>query len=478
MKKTSAKNSGLRHAATMLKRHSQGNDTILAHISPEEARYMEEHFGSDINPHTGLPQYGLFSRLFGRRHRHEAPSYQQPMQQNEAPQEQHRSRGFFKRLERGLRRPFKMLAPIAGSLVGGMLGGPAGAIAGGALGGGLTSRHHMVDHALGGAALGLGHGLISPMIGRGLGLNPDSMLGRASMMGADSLGEQLGLGGAGAAGLGSLFGGGNGSGSGEGSNSTQSGMGGLGGALSALGGLGGTGSLLDTALLATTVAGTLGARSRVPELGTTGNETLQQAMQQNRHTWGPEDQAPATPPVHQREQAKFPPKAYRGSQWKFFPTPEEQEEQLRRVNAEIAEPGYESRYAKGGSVEGYYDGNDGGQDDTIPVDLPEKSYIMDATTVSLVGDGNSKHGARKIKKLVDNFEKTGFVKDYKPSRNIKAMVSDGELYLSPKEVAAAGGGSIDKGVKTLDKFRKNIRKHKGVKKFLPPKSKPLNQYLR
>lgn len=373
----------------------------------------------------------------------------------------------FHNVEKAFRKPFKMVAPVAGSIVGGMLGGPAGAIAGGALGGGLTSRNHMLDHALGGAAVGLGHSLLSPMLGQSFGLDPNSMLGKASMMGMPSLGGQMGLGTAGLSGASRFFGG---SQAGSPEVGAGNGLGGLGGL-----GLSGSG-LLDTALLATTAAGVLKGRANMPAYGSPENETIHQAMQRNRPVWGPEDAYRA--PVQENKQAKFPPKGYRKSKWKFFPSPEEQEAQLLEAQTEMAEPGYERRYAKGGQVKGYYDGEDGGQSDKIPVNLPEKSYIMDATTVSLVGDGNSKHGARKIKKLVSDFERSGVVRDYKPSRNIKAMVSDGELYLSPKEVAAAGGGSIDKGVKNLDKFRKNLRKHKGVKKFLPPKSKPLTQYLR
>lgn len=450
MKKQSAKYTTLRKAADMLRQHGQGGDSVLAHISPSEANYMHENFGSNINPYTGLPQYG-----------------------------------FFRKIEKALRKPFKMIAPIAGSLVGGMLGGPAGAIAGGALGGGLTSKRHPFDHALGGAALGFGHGLVSPMIGKSLGLDPSSIFGKMAMTGEPSLFEQAGLGGLG------LLGGRRGNqqemprealpppdysmfGNQQETHPTVGGMGGLGDLFGSAGKLG---NLIDTALLATTLAGTLGAKQKMPAYGSPENETLDQAIQRNKHVWGPEDAYVA--PVQRNEKPKAPPKGYRRSQWKFFPTPEEQEEQLNRVNEEMAEPNYQRRFAKGGAVKGYYDGSEGGQSDTIPVNLPEKSYIMDATTVSLAGDGNSKNGAKRIKKqLIGDFERSSFTRDLKPSRNIKALLSDGEFEISPEEVAAAGGGNIDNGVKKFDKFRKNIRKHKGVKKFLPPKSKPLKQYLR
>jgi len=418
----------------MLRKRGQGGDSVLAHISPEEARYMQQHFGNDVNPYTGLPQFG-----------------------------------FFKKIEKTFRKPFKMIAPVAGSIIGGMLGGPAGAVAGGSLGGALTSKNHMLDHALGGGLVGLGHGMLSPMIGRGLGLDPGSMLGKVSMMGSHGLGEQLGLG----AGMSSLFGGRRGSSGGQ-QGQQEGGMDAEGGGSE--GGFGGMGGLLNTGLLAATIAGTLGGRSRTPAYGTPENESMQQAQERNRHVWGPEHAY--RPPVIRNEQPKAPPRGYRGSRWKFFPTPEEQQEQLLRVNEEMAEPGYAQRYAKGGRVKGYYHGSDGGQSDKIPVDLPEDSYIMDATTVSLVGDGNSIHGAKQIRKFLDGFEKNGISKDEGNYANVKALVSPSEMEVSPKEVRALGGGSIKKGVQKLDKLRNNLRKHKGVKKFLPPKSKPLIQYLR
>lgn len=424
--KQQAQYRSLKKSAEMLRKRGQGGDSVLAHISPEEAHYMQQHFGNDVNPETGLPQFG-----------------------------------FFKKFEKALRKPFKMIAPVAGSIIGGMLGGPGGAIAGGSLGGALTSRKHMLDHALGGAAVGLGHSILSPMLGEGLGLDPGSMFGRATMTGVPSLGSQMGIGATGAS---RFFGGSN-----RTPNQQES------GSQEGSGGLGGMG-LLDTALLATTGLGTLLAKKKMPAYGSPENESMQQAMQRNRPAWGPEHAYRPSAPMQQ--EAKFPPKGYRKTKWKFFPTPEEQEAQLRQANEEMAAPNYERRYAKGGRVRGYYDGGDGGQSDKIPVDLPEDSYIMDATTISLSGDGNSVHGAKQTRKLLDSFSKNGISRDEGDSKNVRALVSDGEMYVSPKEVKAMGGGSIKKGVKNLDKFRNNIRKHKGVKKFLPPKSKPLVQYLR
>lgn len=442
------KNSNLIGSAKKLRSLGQRGDSVLAHINPAEARYLRENFGGDINPHTGLPQYGLFKSV-----------------------------GKF--LKGVVRHPKKLL-PIAGSIVGGMIGGPAGSIAGGSLAGALSSKKHKLDHALGGGLVGLGHSLVSPMIGQGLDLEPDSMMGKATMMGAPSLlGQFRGD---------HRFNRGNSQGSEEGPGLGDFGMGGSGsgeqsGIMDGLGNLFGASgkykNLLDTALLATAVNGVINGRAKTPAYGTPENESLQQAMQRSKHDWGPTEQY--FPPVKQRNEPKFAPKGYRGTKWNFFPTAQEQQEQIERVNEEMAQEGYKNKYARGGKVKGYYNGRDGGQDDTIPANVPKDSYVMDATTVSLAGDGNSQNGAYRIEReaqdKVNHFAKSGFIRNPQTSENVRALLSDGEKVITPEQVRAFGGGSVKKGHKELDNFRKNIRKHKGVTKFLPPKSKPLNKYL-
>lgn len=51
------------HEASMLQHMGMGRDHILAHINPAEASYLHHHHGMSINPHTGLPQFGLFDTL-------------------------------------------------------------------------------------------------------------------------------------------------------------------------------------------------------------------------------------------------------------------------------------------------------------------------------------------------------------------------------------------------------------------------------
>ena len=55
---------GLRNAAEQLRERGRGDDTILAHINPQEAGILKLLGGSGtINPHTGLPEFGMFSFL-------------------------------------------------------------------------------------------------------------------------------------------------------------------------------------------------------------------------------------------------------------------------------------------------------------------------------------------------------------------------------------------------------------------------------
>lgn len=53
----------LREAAQSVRAAGQGGDNILAHINSEEARHLARKFGGDVNPHTGLPQFGFFKKV-------------------------------------------------------------------------------------------------------------------------------------------------------------------------------------------------------------------------------------------------------------------------------------------------------------------------------------------------------------------------------------------------------------------------------
>jgi hypothetical protein len=55
---------GLENAAEMLRQRGRGDDTILAHITPEEAGILKLMGGSGtVNPYTGLPEFGLIKSI-------------------------------------------------------------------------------------------------------------------------------------------------------------------------------------------------------------------------------------------------------------------------------------------------------------------------------------------------------------------------------------------------------------------------------
>ena len=65
------------------------------------------------------------------------------------------------------------------------------------------------------------------------------------------------------------------------------------------------------------------------------------------------------------------------------------------------------------------------------------------------------------------------------SDKIPAMLSDGEYVMDAESVSALGNGSSEAGAKKLDEFRMNLRKHKRSAPIgkIPPKTKKLNKYM-
>jgi hypothetical protein len=56
---------GLAQAAEAVRGRGRMGDDILIHVNPDEFKQMQELWGEPtINPHTGLPEYGFFSKLW------------------------------------------------------------------------------------------------------------------------------------------------------------------------------------------------------------------------------------------------------------------------------------------------------------------------------------------------------------------------------------------------------------------------------
>jgi hypothetical protein len=157
-----------------------------------------------------------------------------------------------------------------------------------------------------------------------------------------------------------------------------------------------------------------------------------------------------------------------------------------------------ARYAKGGLVQSYnkcalVKGRGKGQDDFIETTVPVESYIVDASSTSMLGDGSSEAGYKVIKKL-ENDIKNKVPKKIRSyvERQVKKNTYQSPVYLSNDEVKldpvfvsllpyALGkkNTSNKEGADILRETIKNLRKHKSQSgSGLPPKAKPLLEYAR
>lgn len=138
----------MRNIAEQLRKKGQGGDTVLAHISPEEAMMLGRTSGGDINPHTGLPQYGFFKKIF----------------------------------------------PFIAAAVGNYFGGPVGAVAAASLAGASQrGKGNKLKGAASGAMKGAGYAAAAPTLGSAFGINPSGMAGQFAGMNSPSLLNQLGM---------------------------------------------------------------------------------------------------------------------------------------------------------------------------------------------------------------------------------------------------------------------------------------------
>ena len=103
---------GLRNAAEQLRERGRGDDTILAHINPQEAGILKLLGGSGtINPYTGLPEYSI--RKFLKR----TPIVKEVYKLGSS---------IGKEVERGVESVAKALGPV-GQIAAAYFGGPIGA---------------------------------------------------------------------------------------------------------------------------------------------------------------------------------------------------------------------------------------------------------------------------------------------------------------------------------------------------------------
>ena len=352
---------GLASAAMQVQRAGQGPDKTLAHVAPEEAQFLNYvQGGANINPQTGLPQYGLFGKIL------------------------------------------KGLARAAGAVVGFTLSGgnPLGAAAGAGLmtkatGGSWKSA--LTNAALGGVG-GAGWNSFTgaPLMGGaagaagaagGAGITASSLAAPAAlstpMVGAAGLGGVVapaavapaatGILGTGITGTQALIGG----------SLAMSGL----GALSKGSGSGDAGKLPEGFPKPTDDVTAEDIKERLKNAGFDPNRvTIAPTGNPYRYGFGPEQ------------------KMFRGSGY--------------------ADGGRVRRYADGGQVQGLGaqlnplqqaalqgymamrrggpvnpSGNGGGKDDRVPAIMADNEHVIDAQTVSMAGDGNSNAGHRVLEEI-------------------------------------------------------------------------------
>lgn len=147
-------------------------------------------------------------------------------------------------------------------------------------------------------------------------------------------------------------------------------------------------------------------------------------------------------------------------------------------------------YKKGGSVYappsslrgGLLDGPGTGQSDSIKSKAPQYSYIIDASTVSDLGDGSSEAGGKKLKAFERSLEKKyGITSSQKKQKwpMVDVAVAKDEYEVSPLSVQALGGGNFKRGETGFRQLVNSVRKHKRVNPHqLPPKALTIREYLK
>ena len=143
--------------------------------------------------------------------------------------------------------------------------------------------------------------------------------------------------------------------------------------------------------------------------------------------------------------------------------------------AAAAPKGHKPEFITG--MTGYYACGAGtGQSDDIPAMLHDGDYVMDAETVSALGDGSSKAG----REVLEGFREKIPHKKEGGSNPVPAKIADGEYVFPEAFVTALGGGDNKRGAEILDGLRTKLRAHKRGAPLdkIPPKAKDPLEYIK
>lgn len=112
-----------------------------------------------------------------------------------------------------------------------------------------------------------------------------------------------------------------------------------------------------------------------------------------------------------------------------------------------------------------------GRTDDHPMKVPSGAYVVNADTVSHLGENNTLAGLAKLEKMFGS--KGGYRSVFgpgskyevsgKPKRarggGVDIMAAGGEYVITPEVVANIGGGDLERGHRMLDKWMIDQRKH-------------------
>ena len=142
---------------------------------------------------------------------------------------------------------------------------------------------------------------------------------------------------------------------------------------------------------------------------------------------------------------------------------------------EAAPEGHHPEFITG--LTGFYAcGGGTGQSDDIPAMLHDGDYVMDAETVSALGDGSSKAG----REVLEGFMHKVPHKKVIGGNPVPAKIADGEYVFPAAFVTALGKGDNKAGSKILDGLREKLRAHKRAAPVnkIPPKAKSPLDYIK
>lgn len=116
-----------------------------------------------------------------------------------------------------------------------------------------------------------------------------------------------------------------------------------------------------------------------------------------------------------------------------------------------------------------------GRTDHLPAEVPDGSYVLPADIVSALGEGNTMHGFRVIKRMFSGIPGGGNASAVPyggglmpyggrephasggATRGVPVVIAGGEHVLAPHEVAFAGGGDQKLGHDVLDELVRQVR---------------------